>query len=101
MSIFLTQIESTDEMSKQEHQAVVEGVDASVLHSFAPSNPDLLVHAGTQFASTQEKSDVQSTSTEAQQKDIFEVCICLSSFSYEYFCIKTVWYLFSNLFSRR
>ncbi|CAA2984893.1 Kinase superfamily with octicosapeptide Phox Bem1p domain isoform 1 [Olea europaea subsp. europaea] len=65
-------ISNKDEMSKQEHQAVVEGVDASVLHSFAPSNPDLLVHAGTQFASTQEKSDVQSTSTEAQQKDIFE-----------------------------
>ncbi|CAA2960137.1 Probable serine/threonine-protein kinase DDB_G0272254 [Olea europaea subsp. europaea] len=60
------------EMSKPEHQAVVEGVADSVLHSFAPSNPDLLVHAETQFASTQEKSDVQSTSTEEQQKDIFE-----------------------------
>ncbi|CAI9754722.1 unnamed protein product [Fraxinus pennsylvanica] len=65
-------ISNKDEMNKQEHQAVVEIVAASVLHSFVPSNPDLLVDAGIQFASTQEKSEVQSSSTEVQQKDIFD-----------------------------
>ncbi|KAL2482760.1 Protein kinase superfamily protein with octicosapeptide/Phox/Bem1p domain [Forsythia ovata] len=59
-------------MSKQDLQAVAEGVAASVLHSSVPSNHDLSVHARIEFQSTHEKGEVQSTSTEMQHKDNFE-----------------------------
>ncbi|KAL2465588.1 Protein kinase superfamily protein with octicosapeptide/Phox/Bem1p domain [Abeliophyllum distichum] len=90
-------ISNKEEMSKQDLQAVAEGVAASVLHSFVPSNPDLSVHARIEFPSTHEKGEVQSTSTEMQHRDNFEVFNSLSSFSYKYFCINSVLYLFSNL----
>ncbi|KZV29621.1 Kinase superfamily protein with octicosapeptide/Phox/Bem1p domain isoform 1 [Dorcoceras hygrometricum] len=63
----------SDELIKQELQAVAEGVVASVLHSPVSSNPDLLSNAWNESSPmTQQNGEVQPAPVEMQQRDKFE-----------------------------
>ncbi|XP_073018274.1 uncharacterized protein [Primulina eburnea] len=63
----------SDELIKQELQAVAEGVVASVLHSPVPSNPDLSPNAWSDSSPmTQQNGEVQPPTVEMQHSDKFE-----------------------------
>ncbi|KAG8367519.1 hypothetical protein BUALT_Bualt16G0080300 [Buddleja alternifolia] len=64
----LSNKDSSEELIKQELQAVAEGVAASVLHSSVPSNPDLSLSSPR----TQQNNEFQHANVEIEQRDNFE-----------------------------
>ncbi|KAL2454748.1 Protein kinase superfamily protein with octicosapeptide/Phox/Bem1p domain [Abeliophyllum distichum] len=63
---------STEDLIKQELQAVAEGVAASVLHSSVPSNPDLSDARSEFLSTTLHNGEVQNTNTEMEHREKYE-----------------------------